>query len=204
MGCDCCWERVEDTDAVRVRKFSERVEGCAGDGDNPGAEGTAEGSTTLAMVDTFDLILVMGVGELIVPRSIPAEGVGRGEDVTDSVPDLFGFKKLGLGCRVEKETAWCKIPNRELLGSSRGVMDDETAVDAAFRELVLWGVTGADAVVGESRALLLPYEGFLGVCVGEVSPFRRRGVKLVGLRERGVGVLLAEMISLTCEDLIEQ
>lgn len=138
MGCNCCWERVEDTDAVRVLKFSERGEGCAGDGDNPVSEGPAEGSTTLAMVDTFDLILVMGVGELIVPRSRPAKVIGRGEDITDSAPDLFEFRKLGLGCRVENDTAWCKVPNRELLGSSsRGVMDDETVVDAAFRELVL-------------------------------------------------------------------
>ena len=87
MGCanGCCETAWDDTDGVRVRKFKERVEGCAEVGENPEEGEPAARSIVLATVDTFDLIL--SEGELVISRSSPP-GKGRGEDVTDAVRAL--------------------------------------------------------------------------------------------------------------------
>jgi hypothetical protein len=78
-----------------------------------------------------------------------------------------------------------------LVNSSEEATDDKVAVAAVVRELVLCGVTDAEAIVGERRPPLLPNEGTFGVCFGEVTPFRTRVVIVAGLRERGVEVVLA-------------
>lgn len=52
------------------------------------------------------------------------------------------------------------------------------------------GVTGAETVGGD-RGVEPPFEGTLSICVGEVTPFRTRGVNLVGEPERGVALALA-------------
>ena len=51
------------------------------------------------------------------------------------------------------------------------------------------GVTGAETVGGERR--VEPCEGTLDICVGEITPFRTRGVNFVGEPERGVALALA-------------
>ena len=99
-----------------------------------------------------------------------------------------------MGRKEENDTAWCnkgKTPIRELLAPSEGVIDVEAVVEAVVREAVLSGVTGAEAIGGERRAPPPLNEGAFGMCVGEVTPFRRRGVLFTGLRERGVELVLA-------------